>query len=209
MSAQGSSLAYALITSCCLLGYPAAADCARDTLSTAGNAVESLGAVETFGAAPQVSNSGGGPQEDEAIARVQLRSQSGDPDAMNNLGILYARGRGVTKSYVTAVKWFRESALQGYAPAMVNLGTMYQLGAGAHRSYRRAYAWLRVALAFGVPEEDHDATVFRLGTIAARMGSGDAVRAERLAANIADKIAGKCKKPADQFADLAYPEGRR
>jgi TPR repeat protein len=203
MSLQGFPLAYALITSCCLIGYPAVADCARDTLATAGNAGESLGV------APQPSISVGAPQEDEAIARVQLRSQSGDPDAMNNLGILYARGRGVTKSYAMAVKWFRESALQGYAPAMVNLGTMYQLGAGAHRNYRRAYAWLRVALAFGVPEEDHDATVFRLGTIAARMGSGDAVRAERLAADIADKIAGKCKKSADQFADLAYPNGRR
>jgi TPR repeat protein len=154
--------------------------------------------------APQSSESAGVPQGDEAIARVQRRSQSSDLGTMNDLGILYARGRGVTKSYRIAVKWFRESALQGYPPAMANLGTMYQLGAGAHRNYRRAYAWLRVALAFGVPEEDHDATVFRLGMIAARMGSADVIRAERLADHIADRIAGQCRTSADQFADLTY-----
>jgi TPR repeat protein len=182
MSTQGFSLAYALITSCCLLAYPAVADCARDNLATAGNAAESLGAAPL---------------------------QSGDLDAMNNLGIRYARGRGVTKSYAMAVKWFRQSALQGYPPAMVNLGTMYQMGTGARRNYRRAYAWLRVALAFGVPEEDHDATVFRMGMIAAQMGSANAVRAERLASDIADRIDTQCKRPADEFAGLATPIGPR
>jgi hypothetical protein len=33
-----------------------------------------------------------------------------------------------------------------------------------------AYAWLRVALVFGMPEEDHDASVLKLGMIAGQIG---------------------------------------
>jgi hypothetical protein len=40
---------------------------------------------------------------------------------------------------------------------------------------------VRTALSFGVPEEDHDATVLKLGMIVARLGSDNIGAAERLA----------------------------
>src|SRR5277367_1251843 len=103
--------------------------------------------------------------DDADFAIVRQKSDEGDVDAMNRLGIMYASGRGIDKNYGRALIWFRRSALLGYAPAMANLGTMYQKGVGTRRNYRQAYKWFRVALALGVPEEDHDAIVFKLGMI--------------------------------------------
>jgi len=140
---------------------------------------------------------------DEDFAIVRQKSEEGDVDAMNRLGIMYARGRGVDKNYGKALIWFRRSALLGYAPAMANLGTMYQKGAGVRRNYRQAYMWLRVAVALGVPEEDHDAIMFKLGMIASRLGPIDAVRAERLAEVIAGSINYQCG-----FSAARYPNGR-
>ena len=129
---------------------------------------------------------------DEDFAIVRQKSEEGDVDAMNRLGIMYARGRGVDKNYGKALIWFRRSALLGYAPAMANLGTMYQIGVGVRRNYPQAYMWLRVAVVLGVPEEDHDAIIFKLGMIASRLGTINAVRAERVADEIADSINKQC-----------------
>ena len=128
---------------------------------------------------------------------------------MNQLGIRYARGRGVAKNYSIALKWFRRSALEGYAPAMANLGTLYQMGEGRHRNYRRAYAWLRAALALGVPEEDHDATVFKLGMIVSHLSPTNVARAERLAEDLAESVTQQCNVSAEQYTSWAYEGGHR
>jgi hypothetical protein len=75
---------------------------------------------------------------------------------------------------------------------MANLGTIYQRGVGVRRNYRQAYMWLRVAVALGVPEEDHDAIIFKFGMIASRIGTINAVRAERVADEIAGSINKQC-----------------
>ncbi|HUA26798.1 MAG TPA: hypothetical protein VMA54_21885 [Steroidobacteraceae bacterium] len=132
---------------------------------------------------------------------------------MNQLGIQYARGCGVVKNYAIAVKWFRRSARQGYPPAMANLGTMYQVGRGLHRSYRSAYVWIRVALALGVPAQDHDATVFRLGMIASHLTPTGIARATRLAESITGRLtqqgSGPAVASAGACADWAYESNDR
>jgi TPR repeat protein len=106
----------------------------------------------------------------------------GDLAAMNALAIMYAQGIGARKSARTAMKLFQRAASEGYAPAMINLGTMYAAGAGVHHDACQAYAWLRAALSAGVPDEEHDATVFKLGIVADRLDSAQLARAEALAA---------------------------
>ena len=192
------STACALII-CCALFRSAVADCPSRTILTAGAARASTADSLNGRQSQRVLLN-----DSEGVASFQQKSNHGDVDAMNQLGIMYARGRGVIKDDGIALKWFRESALQGYPPAMVNLGTMYQLGMGGHRHYRRAYAWIRVALAFGVPEPDHDATIFKLGMIASQMGPTNATRAERLARDIAAKIAKPCQMPSDRYTDWAF-----
>ena len=107
---------------------------------------------------------------------------------LNRLGIMYARGRGVPKSEKLATKLFRQLAMDGYTPAMVNLGTLYERGRAGRRDHRQAYAWIRAALALGVPKEDYDATLFKLGMIAVHLGTGQTTSAERLALAIIDRI---------------------
>jgi hypothetical protein len=48
-------------------------------------------------------------------------------------------------------------------------------------------------LSFGVPEEDHEETVLKLWTIAARLGPDRIESAERLSDKIATRIVETCK----------------
>lgn len=195
---------YGLIACCCALVGAAAANCATDTSHTADSAREFA------------SNSPREPTSQRtlfddgyAVATFLQKSNQGDLEAMNQLGIRYARGRGVAKNYSIARKWFRRSALEGYPPAMANLGSLYQMGEGRHRNYRRAYAWLRAALALGVPEEDHDATVFKLGMIVSHLSPSNAARAERLAEDIAESVTKQCKVLAGQYTSWTYEGSNR
>jgi hypothetical protein len=95
------------------------------------------------------------------------------------------------------------SAAWRYTPAMADIGTLYEIGATGHRNFHRAYAWVRTALAFGVPEEDHDATVLKLGMIAARLGRDNIGGAERLAGAIATRIVYTCECSPGQETELA------
>jgi hypothetical protein len=120
---------------------------------------------------------------------------------LNRLGIMYARGRGVPKSARLATKLFRRLAMDGYTPAMVNLGALYEHGSAGRRDHRRAYAWIRAALALGVPKEDYDATLFKLGMIAVHLGTAHTTSAERLALAIIDRIGKRCVNSHASYED--------
>jgi TPR repeat protein len=126
-----------------------------------------------------------------------------DLSALNLLGIRYAKGKGVKRNPRIATRFFLRSALKGYTPAMANVGTLYEIGATGRPNQHRAYAWVRTALSFGVPEEDHDATVLKLGMIVARLGSGNIGAAERLAGAIATRVVETCQCSPDQETELA------
>jgi TPR repeat protein len=123
--------------------------------------------------------------------------------ALNLQGIRYAKGQGVKRNPGMAMRFFLRSAMQGYTPAMANIGTLYEIGATGRPSLSRAYAWVRTALSFGVPEEDHDATVLKLGMIAARLGSDNIGVAETLAGAIATRIVKICQCSPGQETELA------
>jgi TPR repeat protein len=123
--------------------------------------------------------------------------------ALNLLGIRYAKGRGVKRNPRIAMRFFLLSALKGYTPAMANVGTLYEIGATDRPNQHRAYAWVRTALSFGVPEEDHDATVLKLGMIAARLGSNNIGAAQRLAGSIATRVLETCQCSPRQETELA------
>ena len=80
-----------------------------------------------------------------AVSEVLKRAQAGDPNAQNELGILYSEGRGLSQNYLEAKGWFKKSADQGHAGAQVNLGTLYSLGQGAPYSDHMALFWFQKA----------------------------------------------------------------
>jgi TPR repeat protein len=142
--------------------------------------------------------------EELAVAReLKTRVEQGDAAAMNGLGMMYALGRGVGKDYGMALDLFRRAALQGQVPGMVNVGLLYDRHMSRPGHSISAYAWLRAALSFGVPDEDRDAIIFRLGMIASRIGEANAARAERLASSLVEDIGQRVGYPKSQSTESA------
>ncbi len=48
-----------------------------------------------------------------ALERAELAAQSGAPDALFELGMIYSTGRDVEQDLVVAHKWFNLAALRG------------------------------------------------------------------------------------------------
>jgi len=99
-----------------------------------------------------------------------------DPQAEFDLGVLYARGRGVAKDYAEAGRWFRKAADHRIAAAQFNLGVMYAHSLGVPRDYALAHMWFSLAAAQG----EEDAAKARDGT-AARMTASEIADSERMA----------------------------
>ena len=78
---------------------------------------------------------------------VQKAATAGNPDAMNNLGVLYQNGRGIAQSYDKAREWFQKAADAGNPDAMNNLGELYYYGRGVARDYTQAREWYEKAAA--------------------------------------------------------------
>lgn len=57
---------------------------------------------------------------------------------MESLGRLYANGKGVSRDYVTAIKWFEAAIREGNSGALLALGSLYELGKGVPRDQERA-----------------------------------------------------------------------
>jgi len=88
-----------------------------------------------------------GPPMD--VAALKQRAATGDADAQNNLGFIYATGQGVPKDYAEAARWYRKAADQDYPDAQNNLGVMYNNGQGFPRDYAEAIRWYRKAADLG------------------------------------------------------------
>lgn len=83
-----------------------------------------------------------------AVAYAQA-AERGHAAAMNNLGLLFHRGRGVARDDGEARAWFERSIVAGYAGARVNLGLLCFYGLGGERDLERARELWRVAAEHG------------------------------------------------------------
>jgi TPR repeat protein len=79
------------------------------------------------------------------MALLKERAEGGDAQAQDELGAMYAEGRGVKKDYAEAVVWFRKAAEQGEATGQNELGVMYAEGRGVTQDYAQAVTWFRKA----------------------------------------------------------------
>jgi TPR repeat protein len=83
-------------------------------------------------------------------ARVwQSLAEFGDARAQSNLGVMYAKGRGVRQDSSTAAHWYRKAAAQGNSNAQCNLALMYAEGRGVPQDPGAAAAWYQKAAAQG------------------------------------------------------------
>jgi uncharacterized protein len=79
--------------------------------------------------------------------QIRIKAEQGDAEAQNNLGMMYANGKGVVQDDKQAAFWFRKAAEQGEAMAQFNLGRMYFNGTGVPKNYAQAYLWTNLAAA--------------------------------------------------------------
>ncbi len=89
------------------------------------------------------------PEEKTAVIRSKARK--GDAKAQYLVGWQYATGmeiltrKKIKVDYVEAEKWYRKSALQGYAEAQNSLGVLYAGGQGVPQDHKQAVEWFRKA----------------------------------------------------------------
>ncbi len=79
---------------------------------------------------------------------AQLLRQ-GDVRAMNNVGLLWAKGFNGKQSYIEALNWWKEAAKRGYTVAMNNIGLSYANGHGVEQDFSEAFKWWHQAAFLG------------------------------------------------------------
>jgi len=67
----------------------------------------------------------------------------------------YANGKGVKKDYEKAVKWYSQSAEQGFADAQYHLGIHLYSGKGVKKDYEKAAKWIKKAALQGNIKAQH------------------------------------------------------
>ena len=75
--------------------------------------------------------------------------RQGDVRAMNNIGLLWAKGYQGKQSYEEAMRWWLEAARRGYTVAMNNIGLAYANGHGVDKDAAKAFEWWHQAAFLG------------------------------------------------------------
>jgi hypothetical protein len=70
----------------------------------------------------------------------------------NSIGVLYAKGIGVTRNGQEAVRWYRSAAKRGNAAAAFNLAFSLQQGVGVQTDEHEAAVWYERAATGGMAE---------------------------------------------------------
>ncbi|GAB2789746.1 hypothetical protein GCM10027040_15020 [Halomonas shantousis] len=85
----------------------------------------------------------------KALDLVRSMAEQGDARAQYSLGIMYARGQGVSRDDAEAIKWYRKAAQQGLTDAQYALGTQYANGDGVAQDKIQALRWITLAAEAG------------------------------------------------------------
>jgi len=85
-----------------------------------------------------------------------LRSAAtdGDATAQYQLGMLYARGKILTKNQQTAANWIEKVAKQSHAKAQNRIGVIHEFGHGRPKDDLQAIHWYRKAAERNLPEAE-------------------------------------------------------
>ena len=82
---------------------------------------------------------------EKALQLIRRSIDLGSAYGMNNLGLMYQNGFGITKDLNEAVKWLRMSAEHGDPAGQLDLGGLYSSGKGVTQDYAEAMKWYRMA----------------------------------------------------------------
>jgi len=78
---------------------------------------------------------------EEAREALWPAARSGNADAEELIGVMYALGLGVEKDPVRAFEWYLRSSMKGHPGAQSGIGWYYEEGIGTAVDLTRAYMW--------------------------------------------------------------------
>lgn len=97
---------------------------------------------------------------DKAHALWIEEAKTNNDQAMANLGLMYLKGEGVSKDYVSAKEWFERASEFENDSANYNLALMYQSSIGVSEDTPKAIEYFRRAV-----KQNHQGANFRLGLL--------------------------------------------
>ncbi len=90
---------------------------------------------------------------EEAYNALLPAARSGNADAEELIGVMYALGLGVEKDPERAFEWYLRSSMKGHPGAQSGLGWYYELGLGMPApDLVRAYLWYGLSAIGGDPD---------------------------------------------------------
>ncbi len=89
----------------------------------------------------------------EAMEELKPAAKSGNADAEELIGVMYAMGLGVERDDVRAFDWYLRASLKGHPGAQSGIGWYYETGRGLTApDLVRAYAWYVLSAIGGDPD---------------------------------------------------------
>ena len=112
----------------------------------------------------------------EAMQEFLPMARSGNADAEELIGVMYALGLGVEKDPERAFEWYLRASMKGHPGAQSGLGWYYELGIGIPEpDLVRAYLWYGLSTIGGDPD-----AAISLEEVQKKMTSEEIDRAEVL-----------------------------
>ncbi|WP_192913758.1 tetratricopeptide repeat protein [Roseibium sediminis] len=89
----------------------------------------------------------------EAMKELWPAARSGNADAEELIGVMYAMGLGVERDDERAFDWYLRSAMKGHPGAQSGVGWYYEIGRGMPApDLTRAYMWYTLSAIGGDPD---------------------------------------------------------
>ena len=89
----------------------------------------------------------------EAHTMLLPAARSGNADAEELIGVMYALGQGVPKDDQRAFEWYLRASMKGHPGAQSGIGWYYEVGRGvAGIDLVRAYMWYTLSAIGGDPD---------------------------------------------------------
>lgn len=89
----------------------------------------------------------------QALKELKPAARSGNAEAEELIGVMYAMGLGVVRDDRRAFEWYLRAALKGHAGAQSGVGWYYEVGRGIEApDLIRAYMWYVLSAIGGDPD---------------------------------------------------------
>lgn len=90
---------------------------------------------------------------EDAMAELWPAARSGNADAEELIGVMYAMGLGVERDDVRAFEWYLRASMKGHPGAQSGVGWYYEVGRGMPApDLERAYMWYTLSAIGGDPD---------------------------------------------------------